>query len=338
MDGITPIVNIRSGCDYHRVILPLKYLNVHLDDFENRNVLDVLSKTKVLLFNRNPQADINTLLNLRKRFGYKIVCDIDDYWDLYNNHHLNAEWVKQHIPQKIVYCLSVADAVFTTTPLLADKVKEINKNVHVIPNALPFGYEQFTDTKIDSDLFRVIYAGGASHFWDLMEIKHAFKRLNAEKVPNIEYILAGHSGNDSSEWGRIEGLFTLNHQLINYRRKLALGLEEYMNQYSDADLSLAPLQNKYFNTFKSNLKIIEAGCKNIPIITSNISPYADEKDLSKITLARNTKEWYEAIKKYAKNPQMARDNGQKLAEYVRSKYNLLKINELRRQIFERLSE
>lgn len=336
MQGLTPVVNIHSGCDYHRVILPLKHLGVDIKDFMNVNPMKILKETKILFFNRHPQCGLEPFLQLKKRFGYKIVCDVDDYWELYPEHQLYKSWYKDGMNKKIISSIKEADMVLTTTSLLADKVKVINPNVHVVFNGLPFGQDQFTEEREPSEFFRILYAGGSTHYWDLRTIRYALEKLRKDQsLKHCQFVLAGY--NKGGIWDKIESVFNPKGGNTNYIRRDSLQLDTYMEHYKHADIAIAPLEDNYFNRYKSNLKVIEAGCKNIPCVATNMSPYCDDFLLSKrIFLAKNTQEWYSIIKELAKNPEQVKDMGEALGEFVRQKYNLLKINKLRVQLFEHL--
>ncbi len=335
------MVHVKSGCDYHRVIMPLEYMGVKLDDFKDINTIErqeqIFSTTRVLIFNRMVKSagGLEWILKMRKKFGFKIVCDVDDYWHLYPNHHQYAGWIENKYPQNIEACMRAADAVFVTNDLLYNRARQFSMNVHVVPNGLPFGRDQFNAHRNESDEFRVMYAGGSSHFWDVREMRVALEKLNKDNL-GAQYIMAGHNGKPDGDFAKIERVFNLGNKLKGYRRQLALPLESYMDSYNNADLSLAPLVNNRFNECKSNLKTIEAGCKNIPIICSNMLPYAEELDSKFIMLASNTREWYENIRYCIKNPNFTKDSGESLGHYVRARYDLFKINELRKQIFESL--
>jgi glycosyltransferase involved in cell wall biosynthesis len=104
----------------------------------------------------------------------------------------------------------------------------------------------------------------------------------------------------------------------------------------DADVALAPLEANMFTAFKSNLKILEAGCKNLPIICSNVPPYSDEPPTLGVMYASNTREWVEWFQWCVRNPTAVKELGQQLGQYVREHYDLRKINEHRKQIIESL--
>ena len=109
-----------------------------------------------------------------------------------------------------------------------------------------------------------------------------------------------------------------------------------MNLYNNADVSLIPLERNVFTAFKSNLKILEAGCKNIPAICSFVPPYSDEPRGNVLLFAKNAREWYDHIKYCIKNPTFVKESGIQLGEYVRENYDLTKWNIVRRQIIDSL--
>lgn len=140
-----------TSCAYHRLYLPFKYM-------EDLPLTTDIKKASVIVFNRLPSFD---MLHY-KRMGVKLVMDIDDYWHLYPEHYIFRHWN----PKRYEIALSRADLVTCTTEILADKIRLINKNVEVIPNALPFGSDQFIGVK--SQLTGNFgYVGGNSHNLDI---------------------------------------------------------------------------------------------------------------------------------------------------------------------------
>lgn len=340
MKGILPLVNRGSGCDYHRVIMPLKYMGVDFSLFENKTIGQALDETKIMIFNRKPHGNIEYVVQARKKYGFKIITDIDDYWVLHPRHILYKGWKDNKMGETIINALKISDAVICTTELLASKVREINKNVHIIPNALPFGYDQFTDKKQPSEFTRFIYAGGSTHFWDLKTLTVPFTKINNNpQLKNGQFVLAGYDNSNKpsqDEWNKIESVFNLRNTLKNYQRRYTLPLESYMEHYEYGDVSIIPIEENNFNRYKSNLKIIEAGCKYMPVISSDREPYSNEPNRDVLMYAKNASEWYDHIKYCILNPSFVEDKGKKLGEYVRTNYDLFKVNEYRKQLFEHL--
>lgn len=336
--GVIPIVRQTNGCDYHRIYLPLQNLGF---DFESHfKKPEMAADTfKVLYFNRMPLDHIDQVLKIQQQYGFKILMDLDDTWILNTNHLIAKDWNRQGIPDIIKKGLKAADHVIVTTARLASIVSPINPNVTVIPNALPYGQDQFVGQPHEPRTIRqFIYAGGSTHFWDIQELKTPFTKLNSERLM-AEYVLAGYNDENAPSktvWDKIENSFNLNKKLNGYIRKKCLPLKEYMNLYDGADVALIPLEENSFTAFKSNLKVLEAGCKYIPAICSNVPPYNDEPRGNVLMFAKNARGWYDHMKYCIKNPTFVKESGLQLGEYVRENYDLTKWNVVRKQIIDSL--
>ena len=89
-----------------------------------------------------------------------------------------------------------------------------------------------------------------------------------------------------------------------------------------------------FNRMKSQLKVIEAGFYKKALIASNVGPYSlDLKHCLKngelvdgnallVDEVRNHSDWAKYMEKLIKNPNMAKDMGERLYETVKDKYDL----------------
>lgn len=220
---LTPVTKDGSSCEYHRVELPFQGLGIQINKKPN--------KDSVLFFNRL------TRFTEHKKF----ILDLDDYWHLPYGNIFKEGWDRAENPFRIMQNIKNALAVLVTNEQLADKVKEFNKNVHIVPNALPFDSGQFTKTV--PDFKRMVFAGGLSHSEDI-KMLHGL---------NVEYY-GGLQGSKSFPLGR------------------------YMDAYNEKGISLVPLIGNDFNACKSNLKVLEAGAKGIAVMCSDVLPYANAKD------------------------------------------------------------
>lgn len=340
LKGIVPIIRVGNGCDYHRIFLPLQEMGFDFKMFLDGPGIKSFDGVEMVIFNRLPLNDINHIAEKKKKYGFKLVVDMDDYWMLNPGHMLYTHWLRNKTAEKIVQCFKLADVVTCTTARLAEKIIPFNKNVYVLPNALPYDTSQFVANKVDGpdDKLRFIYAGGSTHFWDIKVLENPFKKIIHERIP-ARFALAGYHDPVNSKdtlWGKIERAFTINGKLQNYERKYALPIDEYMTHYDTADVSLVPLESNTFTPFKSNLKVLEAGAKNIPAIVSNVPPYNDEANLDYIHFASSTKDWVDIIKFCVQNPEFVKDSGAQLGEWVRKEYNLKFVNIMRKQIYEHL--
>jgi hypothetical protein len=157
---VVPLIKPQSGADYHRLSLPFQYLGADLDILNTETVANLFSKAKVVVYNRTPGFDINYLLAFRKKYGFKVVIDLDDYWMLSSKSIHYASWKKQNTTQIVLEGLMNADFVTVTNARLAEQALKYNRNVEVVPNALPYGEGQFADTRYESEITRIMYAGG----------------------------------------------------------------------------------------------------------------------------------------------------------------------------------
>lgn len=335
--------NLKSSADYHRIDTPFRYLAMEDGETFKQVITGTELKIKefqdtdVIVINRHPTFDPKAILDLRKKNGCKLWVDLDDYWNLYSGHYLYKEFAANKDKQKILDYLRAADVVTTPSETLRDEILTYNKNVVVVPNALPFGHEQFRpDDKIESDKVRYIYVGGASHVYDLGTILTTFQSLGYEKIfqDSSEWILAGDPGEPENKLWR--NMVEVMNRMSNFKTRRVLPLRTYMEHYNHADISIAPLLDNDFNKCKSNLKTIEAGCMGLPLIASDVFPYKQDKGVMGLTLCRNSYDWGNAFRKYLNNPRKITEDGLALHEYCKEHYDLEKVNKIRRQILNSL--
>lgn len=334
------------GCSYHRVKLPLN--NIGNGEVVSATVNNITveempywGETDIVMFNRVPTMNSEQLLEKRRELGFKIVVDIDDHWILYPHHEMASHWNKTKAHEQIQMWLGEADMVFTTNERLQVAASALNSNVHVVPNSLPFDIGQFVVQPSDiSSWENFIYAGGSSHFHDLNSIRPVMKRLGSDGQFRQEgrILLAGYEhqygmGKINSVW---ENMLRIVSQAKSYATIPNLPIDEYMKCYNTSVASLAPLERSTFNACKSNLKILEAGCKNIPIIASYVEPYIFDAECPGVILCDTNKEWYSAIKKLLNEDALRESLGRELGEYVRRKYHMKDTNDLRRKLFKQL--
>jgi len=132
-----------------------------------------------------------------------------------------------------------------------------------------------------------------------------------------------------------------------YRRVWTKHISTYATNYNLFDVSLAPLAEHIFNKVKSQLKVIESGFHHKAIIAQNFGPY--QIDLTNaiqygggfdttanailIDSTKNHKDWYEAIKKLIKNPEMIKTLQDNLYNTVKDTYSAEKVAEQRRNLY-----
>lgn len=131
-----------------------------------------------------------------------------------------------------------------------------------------------------------------------------------------------------------------------YRRLWTRDINNYARNYNNLDISLAPLVENRFNSFKSQLKAVEAGFYKKALVCQDFGPY--QLDLINlfngdkinpkgnavlIDSHKNHKQWYQAIKRLINEPELITLLGNNLYELVNEKFNLQKVTAQRAEFY-----
>ena len=326
---ILAITSKFSGVGYHRIMMPL--VNMRKDycmitDTINELVFD--NNYDIVIFNRFlTSTDAKLLVKMKLKYNFKLIVDNDDYWLLPPSHVLYKSYKESNISEVITEYMRVADLCTCTHERLAEEIYKYNTNVEILPNALPYGKEQFQDEKIDSDMVRLFWSGSGTHAPDMDILRNPIKKINFP----VKTVIAGYNLGEKHIWDRMIGVFTnglkLNPTIYDYA-----GVTKYMGAYADSDISVIPLVDNKFNAMKSNLKVLETASKRNPAIVSNVHPYKDMP----VCYVNNQKDWYYWIKLLTFDDAARIEYGQKLFEYCDRVYNFDAINNKRFAIYNKL--
>jgi glycosyltransferase involved in cell wall biosynthesis len=321
--NIIGVTHKESGCGYHRVMLPLAFMNDIKGYVTNYITEDKTDDWDILLYNRICQYDLNWK-KTKELLGCQVVMDIDDHWQLPVNHLYYNTY--QDIAERIERNLMQADLVTVTNSNLLNKVKQFNDNVIVMPNALPYGLNQFNDTRVKSDKVRLFWCGSISHDNDIKILKEPLKRLQGRK--DIQMVMGGYNDSDAytkSIWDKMFSMFTGNLPSIKLH---SASPTQYMDMYNYADIVLIPLEDSEWHACKSNLKILEAAAKRLPVICSNVAPYNMDVD-APVLWVNNQKDWFRYINLLTNNPSLRENLGNELYAWASKRYNFKEINQQR---------
>lgn len=270
----------------------------------------------------------NQMVEWRKKYGFKLIVDNDDYWHLDASHILFQQYIINSVPQQIINWIQVADLCTCTHERLAEEIYKLNTNVEIIPNAIPYGEEQFILDKKPSDLVRLFWSGSGTHGKDIEILRNPMKRINFP----VRTIIAGYNEGEKPIWDGMIASFTnglkLNPTIYNYNQ-----VTEYMAAYCDSDISLIPLVDSKFNAMKSNLKVLETASKKNPAIVSNVHPY---KGFYPACHVNSQKDWYYWIKMLVNDKDARTHYGNALYEYCNKNFNLHEVNKQRFAIYSKL--
>lgn len=332
-----------TGSHYHRIHLPILHLERHYPEHEIIRKKELreadFANCDILFYNRFIKIPIFNLNLLRKKYGFKIIIDMDDKVFIPKNHYMYNFYEQQKIPEKIVTNLINADYITCSTEYLANELKQYNSNIIVVPNAIDFEIDQFKlKEKELNDKLRVIYPCSLSHVHDVKLLETSFKKIRNDSFTNNNTIftLAGYNeGNKQTKtiWDKMKDVYK---KLGKYNISKSLTTDQYMAHYDNQDVCTIPLEVTDFNKSKSILKLLEAGSKKLAVIASNVEPYSLIPEGYYLPVNNNT-DWYMHIKEMLKNKQMIIDYSEKLYEFVVSNYNMNDVNKIRKDLFESAS-
>lgn len=257
----------RNGCGHIRVMTPLTALREHgltCGWSERLDTGGVLPRTligqRVCLPGPSETWQKFAARSIRPRMVFEID---DDLWDIDGSSPRAHKFfsdpaIRANLDQNI----RVADAVTVTTERLADLVRPLNPNVHVIPNYLPAWLLDHDRPRREGQL-TIGWGGSATHDMDFAEVRGPLRQF-LTRNPSAEFHVIG------ADYAQRMGL-------PQDRCRSTPWVDSVPDFWRaiDFDIALAPLRAHPFNAAKSWIKALEAAMLGIPIIASDVGPYSD---------------------------------------------------------------
>ena len=202
----------------------------------------------------------------------------------------------------------------TTTTFLANKLKEENKEVFIVPNKL-----SNKDLEIAKEILQELsswkskslalgevrigyFSGTISHNKDFATITDALMEI-MEKYVNIKLVLAGSLDIENK----------LNKFKNRIEHLLFVPRVKHFQNIANVDINISPLEigNPYCES-KSELKFFEAGILEIPTVASVTQTFCEAiSDGIDGFVARDTAEWVEKISKLVESEELRKTMGEK---------------------------
>lgn len=219
--------------------------------------------------------------------SFKYIYEIDD--DLLNvPEDKDSDGYYAQYRQTLIDLLTHASLVTVTNDALRNKFEQFNNNITIVPNTLtPKYWLGFANKESTKDSNTLLYFGSYTHLADLEMIIPALDKVyetnNAFRLKVI-----GVSQNV------IDKPWVEQVKIPSAAKEYPEFVEFLQKQAVNCVAGIAPLENKAFNGYKSDLKIKEYLGLGLPVLASNTSTYATCKDHSYVELVDDN-EWYEAI-------------------------------------------
>lgn len=291
-----------SGVDYHRLYTPYLKLSKDYKDVEvsiTRHPIqvpaEVLKTIDIAVFHNCMIADGREStyhekklygsiesINLLKSFDIKVVCDIDDTWDIppSNENYKSSRTVyygkslRTHILDSILH----SDHVTTATLPLKEKAELLAKKVQAthLPNGIDSSNPMFSKEKDTSDKFVTFGYGKVASQPEDLEIMKPFLKWAYEQ-PNFRLKFIGYDGGEHHK--KVHKVLSRKEDVSREQYGIIprVSPHVYGNYYKDIDVLITPLADMEFNHYKSHLKMIECAFTNTVFLGSNVPPYAEFK-------------------------------------------------------------
>lgn len=223
---------------------------------------------------------------------HHLVLDLDDdLWQVDPSSPIAYGFYRDAgVRERLALNVARADTVTCTTERLAERLAELNPNVHVIPNAIPAHLLEHTRPTRNPRLVTIGWAGSGTHAMDWAQVDTALRSVLGHTRTELHVM-----GSWSPTWSRIPPERVRITPWIT-------DVETY-HRAIDFDIGLAPLADHPFNNGKSPIKALEYAALGIPVIASPVGPYADfvQHGVTGL-LARTPTEWKQHLKALIHDP------------------------------------
>ena len=282
----------RTGVGKFRSIDPHVHLqNLYPDDFQididyepKVNDINFWKKYQIVHVHRNIGNRYDTtpqLINSLKSLGITVIVDLDDYWLPTIEHPIHTLIVQNKIHEKIMDNLRAASWVTTTTSIFAQEIKKLNKNVHVIPNAINPNEPQFKQPTEKSDRIRVGWLGGSSHLHDISLLNGLVSKVGNDLNEKIQYVVCGFD---------LRGTVTEINPQTKEERKRDIKPQEtvwarYEETFTDNYRIVSPEYKKFLLDFKESEFQTTNSLPYLRVWTKPVTTYAMNYSKMDISLA-----------------------------------------------------
>jgi len=206
--------------------------------------------------------------------------------------------VYKDMKRRIRKCLALADRLLVTTEPLADALRGMADDIHVVPNYLDSAvWGALKSQRGVSSRPRVGWAGAQQHLGDLELIADVVR----ETAHEVDWVFFGMCPDFLLPYVK-----EVHNPVLfsDYPAKLAT---------LNLDFAVAPLERNKFNEAKSNLRILEYGAIGCAVIATDIEPY---RNAPLARVANQPRAWINAIRERSNDLDATWQEGDRLRDWV----------------------
>lgn len=327
-----------ESCYYVRCLVPLQaggwdgdrtsLLSSRIDP--NKQSQAVLDADIVVFHRPNDWRSLEIAKQLRAQ-GKKIVADNDDTYK--NLEGKNLQMALEKVDKGLDTFCEFADMVTTSTEVLAEEYRKLNKNVVILPNCIdPDVWPE--PLKNETDKVRLGFVGSVASNSDYDAMKDTLVELSKRQDVQIVVMALPSQMPDKNDK---EGIILREIYKKDYEFWQSLNIEWHpfvpVAEYIDAlnelrlDIMVIPRNDDYFNRCKSNLKFLEASMLKVPCVVQGfadgLSPYqVNPEDKNYLDIVLDNTKWMETLEPLIQSKELREEKGQKAYEYVLANYNI----------------
>lgn len=265
---------ISESCTFVRSLTPLQALrSMGLVEYELlhlmpwnvgaiRHTLRTLDQWDLIWISRPRHYFMLPIIRAARQLSKPVLVDIDDWLLDVPADHVDADFYRMRPRRETIRtALRAADAITTSTHVIADRCAALGTRVHILPNAIDT--TQFVRLpRAEHAPLAVAFCGTPSHQDDVPLIAPALRRLLSERQDRVRVISVGCPIPDLAG---AEGY--THHDFID-----APLYPRFLSELR-IDVGLAPLQDTLFNAAKSDIKYLEYAATGAATIASPVTPY-----------------------------------------------------------------
>lgn len=220
-------------------------------------------------------------------------------------------------------CLAKSDLITCTTPRLgklfkkmASKLGNKKATVYDFPNCLDL--RKWIPVEIKHDGVRILWQGGASHQPDLKVVQEALEII-CQKFPEVTIVFGGVNFPGITK--------NINPKQVEvYDNWTEYSAHPYRMALFAADINIVPIQDTYFNSFKSDIKATEAMALCVPTVASSLTPYKDtiENGVTGLLANNTTESWVKNLTKLIEDASFRKNLGQAGRKWVEKNRDVIK--------------
>ncbi len=293
-----------TPCGYIRLLQPLDHPAIG-GDFEVRladakSILEI--EADIIATQRYALPDVRAVDALAahaRRIGATLLYDLDDDLPNIPRSHPEAEELRPRAPV-VRRILAVADAVWVSTPALADNIARMAANVTVVPNGLDERIWAAVPPNHPAPAgpARLFCMGTTTHERDFAMIVPALVRLKQEFGSDVEIGLVGMTGSADLPAG-------IHRISVPHRASLSYpGFVHWLTSSLPGwHIGLAPLLDTPFNRAKSAIKVMDYAALGLAVLASDVPVYRGSIPSGPAgqLVANEARAWYAALSWLVRN-------------------------------------